>query len=71
MFLEEGRSGGVTMENIERPVVDVRDLSEAILLLYRKPEFEGRYLCSAYSLRTKDLVEKIESMFPCYNYPKM
>nr|GEV69006.1 cinnamoyl-CoA reductase 2-like [Tanacetum cinerariifolium] len=68
---EEGRSGGVTMDNIERPYVDVRDLSEAILLLFENPKSEGRYICSAYSFRTKEFVQKMESMFPGYNYPKI
>ncbi|XP_071703587.1 cinnamoyl-CoA reductase 1-like [Rutidosis leptorrhynchoides] len=68
---EEGRKGGDTMENTERPYVDVRDLSEAILLLYENHELKGRYICSAYSLRTKDFVTKLESMFPGYSYPNM
>nr|XP_043634339.1 cinnamoyl-CoA reductase 2-like [Erigeron canadensis] len=67
----EGRTGGDVMENTERPYVDVRDLSEAILLLYENPESEGRYICSAYSIRTKEFVAKMESMFPGYNYPKI
>ena len=72
LFIEEGRrSGGVTMENTERPYVDVRDLSEAVLLLFENPKSEGRYICSAYSFRTKEFVEKMETMFPGYNYPKM
>ncbi|XP_071700874.1 cinnamoyl-CoA reductase 1-like [Rutidosis leptorrhynchoides] len=68
---EDGRKEGTTIENSVRPVVDVRDLSEAILLLYENPETEGRYICSAYSLTTKELVAKMESMFPGYNYPTM
>ncbi|KAJ0702141.1 putative cinnamoyl-CoA reductase [Helianthus annuus] len=67
---EEGRSGGDTMENIRRPYTDVRDLSEAILLLYENPESSGRYICSAYSFRAKEFVAKLESLFPGYNYPK-
>nr|GEX86878.1 zinc finger, CCHC-type [Tanacetum cinerariifolium] len=68
---QEGRSGGVTMENTERAYVDVRDLSEAILLLFENPKSEGRYICSAYSFRTKEFVQKMETMFPGYNYPKI
>ncbi|GKD00385.1 cinnamoyl-CoA reductase 2-like protein, partial [Tanacetum coccineum] len=68
---EDGRSGGVTMENTERAYVDVRDLSEAILLLFENPKSKGRYICSAYSFRTKEFVEKMETMFPGYNYPKI
>ncbi|KAI3745733.1 hypothetical protein L6452_08139 [Arctium lappa] len=68
---EEGRTGGVTSDNSERPLVDVRDLSEAILLVYENPESEGRYICSTCSLRTQEFVAKMESMFPGYNYPKI
>ncbi|KAM7478068.1 hypothetical protein LguiA_026281 [Lonicera macranthoides] len=49
---------------------DVRDVAEAILLAYERPEAEGRYLCTAYAIRARILVEKLKSMFPSYNYPK-
>ncbi|KAI3797285.1 hypothetical protein L1987_32541 [Smallanthus sonchifolius] len=68
---QEGRFGGDTMDNINRLYTDVRDLSEAILLLYENPESNGRYICSAYSFRTKEFVTKMESLFPGYNYPKI
>ncbi|KAI3797279.1 hypothetical protein L1987_32535 [Smallanthus sonchifolius] len=68
---EEGRTGGDTMENINRPYTDVRDLSDAILLLYENPESDGRYICCSYSFRTKEFVAKMESLFPGYNYPKI
>ncbi|XP_076958577.1 cinnamoyl-CoA reductase 1-like [Bidens hawaiensis] len=68
---EEGRSGGYAMDNTKRPYADVRDLSEAILLLYENSESNGRYICSAYSLSTKEIVAKMESLFPGYNYPKV
>ncbi|XP_076948557.1 cinnamoyl-CoA reductase 1-like [Bidens hawaiensis] len=68
---EEGRKGGDTMENIRRPYTDVRDLSDAILLLYENPESDGRYVCCAYSVRTNEFVAKMESLLPGYNYPKI
>ncbi|XP_019054808.1 PREDICTED: cinnamoyl-CoA reductase 1-like isoform X2 [Nelumbo nucifera] len=49
---------------------DVRDVAEALLLAYEKPEAEGRYICLAYTIRTKDLIEKLRIMYPDYNYPK-
>ncbi|CAK9178277.1 unnamed protein product [Ilex paraguariensis] len=58
-----------TMEDSYCPVVDVRDVAEAILLAYENPEAEGRYICSSYDVRTQFLVEKLKSMFPSYNYP--
>lgn len=57
------------MENKLRMIVDVRDVAEAILLAYEKPEAEGRYICTAHSIKTKDLVDKLRSIYPQYNYP--
>ncbi|MFS8006425.1 putative cinnamoyl-CoA reductase [Helianthus anomalus] len=68
---EEGRTREDTMDNLRRPYADVRDLSEAILLLYENPESDGRYICSAYSIRTDEFVAKMENLFPGYNYPKI
>ncbi|MFS8006431.1 putative NAD(P)-binding domain superfamily [Helianthus anomalus] len=59
------------MENLRRPYTDVRDLSEAILLLYENPESNGRYICCAYSIRTEEFVARMENLFPGYNYPKL
>lgn len=67
---DEGRPGGDTIENTEISYVDVRDLAEAILLLYENPESNGRHICSAHLFSTKEFVSKMESMFPGYNYPK-
>ncbi|OVA00692.1 NAD-dependent epimerase/dehydratase [Macleaya cordata] len=49
---------------------DVRDVAEAVLLAYERPEAEGRYLCSAYSVKGQGLVDKLKSMYPNYSYPK-
>lgn len=62
--------GYETVENKFRLVVDVRDVAEALLLAYEKPEAEGRYICSAHAVWTKDLVEKLRSIYPSFNYPK-
>lgn len=59
-----------SVENKARPVVDVRDAAEALLLIYKKPEAEGRYICSSYVVRMKDLVDMLKSKFPNFNYPK-
>lgn len=58
------------MENKLRNLVDVRDVAEALLLVYEKPEAEGRYICTAHEIRTEDLVEKLRNIYPNYNYPK-
>lgn len=51
-------------------MVDVRDVAEALLLLYTKPEAQGRYICTAHVATTKDIVEKLKTIYPNYNYPK-
>ncbi|GMI90519.1 CCR(Cinnamoyl coA:NADP oxidoreductase)-like 1 [Hibiscus trionum] len=64
------KEGYDTLENKVRHIVDVRDVAQALLLAYEKPEAEGRYLCTAHTIRARDLVDKLRSMFPQYNYPK-
>lgn len=59
-----------SLENKHRTLIDVRDLADAILMGYEKPEAEGRYICNAHSIMTKDLVEKLRIIYPNYNYPK-
>lgn len=67
----EGRSDGTKKtEDAERAVVDVRDVAKAIVLLYEKQESEGRYICSSYSLMTREFVAKVQSIFPDYDYPQ-
>ncbi|KAK9059440.1 hypothetical protein SSX86_020142 [Deinandra increscens subsp. villosa] len=68
---EDGRMGGDTMADIQRPFADVRDLTQAILMLYENPESNGRYICSAYTFKTKELVAKLKTLFPSFNYPKI
>ncbi|KAK0575966.1 hypothetical protein LWI29_009713 [Acer saccharum] len=59
-----------SLENKVRQIVDVRDVAEALLLAYEKPEAEGRYICTAHSIRARDLVDKLKSIYPDYDYPK-
>ncbi|KAI3931112.1 hypothetical protein MKW92_026548 [Papaver armeniacum] len=49
---------------------DVRDVADAILLAYEKPEAEGRYICSAYRVRMQELIDQLKTRYPNYNYPK-
>ena len=51
-------------------LIDVRDLAEALLLIYEKPEAHGRYICSSHSLKTEAFVEKIKCAYPNLKYPK-
>ncbi|KAL5981588.1 hypothetical protein ACLOJK_015651 [Asimina triloba] len=59
-----------TVENRGRAIVDVRDVAEALIIAYEKPEASGRYICSPHAIRIRDLVDKLRSFFPHYNYPK-
>ncbi|KAH7566974.1 hypothetical protein JRO89_XS07G0002400 [Xanthoceras sorbifolium] len=62
--------GYESIENKLRKIVDVRDLAEALLLIYEKPEVEGRYICTIHMVKLQDLVDKLKSIYPDYNYPK-
>ncbi|KAB1203506.1 Cinnamoyl-CoA reductase 2 [Morella rubra] len=64
------KEGLETVENKLRMIVDVRDVAEALILTYEKPEAEGRYICTAHEVKTKSLVEMLKSIYPNYNYPK-
>lgn len=58
------------LENKRRFVIDVRDVAEALLLVYERPEAEGRYLCTAHTVKSEDLVAILKKHYPNYNYPK-
>lgn len=64
------KEGYESTENRLRMVVDVRDLSAALLMVFEKPEAEGRYICTSYNIRVRELVDKLRSIYPNYNYPK-
>ncbi|KAJ1703413.1 hypothetical protein LUZ63_003192 [Rhynchospora breviuscula] len=59
-----------TVENTLRNIVDVRDLAEALLLVYENKEASGRYIASSHVINTRDLIELLKSLFPNYSYPK-
>ncbi|XP_054779611.1 cinnamoyl-CoA reductase 1-like isoform X1 [Prosopis cineraria] len=62
--------GPESLENKHRWIVDVRDVADATLMAYEKPEAEGRYICTAHSINTDELVEKLRRLYPNYSYPK-
>ncbi|KAA3453524.1 cinnamoyl-CoA reductase 2-like [Gossypium australe] len=64
------KEGYDSLENKIRRIVDVRDVAQALLLVYENPAAEGRYICTAHTIKARDLVDKLRSMFPQYNYPK-
>lgn len=64
------KEGYESVENKLRMIVDVRDVAEALRLVYERPEAEGRYICTAHQIRVRELVDKLKSIYPNYNYPK-
>jgi len=50
-------------------VVDVRDLADALLLVYKKAEAGERYICTAHGIGVEEVVEKyLKISHPNYNY---
>ncbi|PUZ59901.1 hypothetical protein GQ55_4G080600 [Panicum hallii var. hallii] len=49
-----------------RNFVDVRDVADALLLVYETPEASGRYICDAYASQVSDVVEMLKSWYPTY-----
>ncbi|KAB2631980.1 cinnamoyl-CoA reductase 2-like [Pyrus ussuriensis x Pyrus communis] len=64
------KEGYESLENNPRMIVDVRDVAEAVVMVYEKPEAEGRYICTAHNIKTTALVEELKSIYPNYSYPK-
>uniref|UniRef100_A0A0E0M2U7 NAD-dependent epimerase/dehydratase domain-containing protein n=1 Tax=Oryza punctata TaxID=4537 RepID=A0A0E0M2U7_ORYPU len=62
------KGGPDVMNNKLWHMVDVRDVADALLLLYEKPESSGRYICSSDHICTRDLVNLLKKMYPKYNY---
>nr|XP_043613554.1 cinnamoyl-CoA reductase 1-like [Erigeron canadensis] len=69
MILMKLLKEGNEVENRPKLVVDVRDLAEALILVYEKPEANGRYICSSHEDRTKEFVEILKKHYPDYKYP--
>lgn len=57
-----------SMEDRIHHIVDARDLADALLLTYEKPEASGRYICSSHAIKAHDLVEMLKNMYPDYDY---
>ncbi|GJM85364.1 hypothetical protein PR202_ga01809 [Eleusine coracana subsp. coracana] len=60
--------GPDAVSNRRWPVVDVRDVADAALLLYEKKDSSGRYICSPNHVSAKDLVDLLKKMYPEYSY---
>jgi nucleoside-diphosphate-sugar epimerase len=51
-------------------MVDVRDVADALLLAYKKPEASGRYICSSHPIKVSDMINILKTLYPTYPYPK-
>ncbi|CAN6224945.1 unnamed protein product [Urochloa humidicola] len=66
IYVIKGGSDAIT--NKLWHIVDVRDVADALLLLYEKKESSGRYICSPNHICMRDLVALLKKMYPKYNY---
>ncbi|KAF6171566.1 hypothetical protein GIB67_018090 [Kingdonia uniflora] len=71
LYIPEIMKGGIDpVTDASFPNVDVRDVAEALLLVYTKPETEGRYICLAHTTTRQELAVKLKSIYPNYKYPE-
>ncbi|XP_040382891.1 cinnamoyl-CoA reductase 1-like [Oryza brachyantha] len=70
MFFDYMKGDGETAENRLMSVLDVRDVADALLLAYEKPEASGRYLCSSTPRKLSDIINISKSLYPNFPYPK-
>ncbi|CAN6174817.1 unnamed protein product [Urochloa humidicola] len=62
------KGGPTVINNMLWHIVDVRDVADALLLVYEKAETSGRYLCAPDRISTKDLLHNLKKTRPDYNY---
>ncbi|KAK8950495.1 Tetraketide alpha-pyrone reductase 1 [Platanthera guangdongensis] len=48
--------------------VDVRDVADALLLVYETAEASGRYICAAHPSYLHEIITKLKSIYPDYKY---
>jgi nucleoside-diphosphate-sugar epimerase len=44
-----------------RHFVDVRDVADALLLVYETPEASGRYICNSHARLVSDVIKLLKS----------
>ncbi|KAF8780962.1 hypothetical protein HU200_000928 [Digitaria exilis] len=47
-------------------IVDVRDVADALLLLYEAPGASGRHICAPHFVSARDLLRLLKRMYPGY-----
>ncbi|CAL5053831.1 unnamed protein product [Urochloa decumbens] len=51
-----------------RNFVDVRDVADALLLVYETPEASGRYICNSHPRHVSAVIKLLKSWYPEYKY---
>ncbi|CAM0870155.1 unnamed protein product [Alopecurus aequalis] len=51
-----------------RNFVDVRDLADALILVYETPEVSRRYVCTSHARKVSDVIDLLKSMYPAYKF---
>ncbi|KAG0544280.1 hypothetical protein BDA96_02G261700 [Sorghum bicolor] len=62
------KGGPRLMKNLPWNIVDVRDVADALLLVYEKVGSSGRYICAPDRISTNDIVKLLKKSYPNYNY---
>ncbi|EEC84806.1 hypothetical protein OsI_31872 [Oryza sativa Indica Group] len=68
LYMIKGGDGPHVMNNKFWPMVDVRDVADALLLAYHKAGPSERYLCTLEQMDLKHLLDLMKNMYPNYNY---
>ncbi|KAG8057231.1 hypothetical protein GUJ93_ZPchr0002g26760 [Zizania palustris] len=66
LFMIKG--GPDIMNNKFWPIIDVRDVADALLLVYEKGGSSERYICSTDQIDLKDVLDLMKSMYPNFSY---
>ena len=61
-------SGDRLVKKKLRNFVDVRDVADALLLVYETPEASGRYVCNSHPRLVSDVIKLLKSWYPAYKY---
>ncbi|KAI4989740.1 hypothetical protein ZWY2020_038103 [Hordeum vulgare] len=62
------KGGPNAMNGMLWHIVDVRDVADALLLVYEKPESSGRYISAPNYITTKAILDLLKKTYPDYNY---
>ncbi|CAM0909955.1 unnamed protein product [Alopecurus aequalis] len=51
-----------------RNFVDVRDVADALVLMYETPQVSGRYICNSHARKVSGVIDLLKSMYPTYKF---